>query len=203
MLKQYRHLVIRGFAGEPTESEVETIEQKLGASLPTDFVEFLSVANGGYTEFSVNVPPPEGEPIGLQRLYSTKPNNKGEYTHETFLGEIELARQNPVIPQEILPFADDGGGSVFYLDLTPEGQGRVVVLRHGLPGWTRRPSEDTFIQVADGFVQFIDSLSIEADYAEIILEDAIATGDEKEIAAVKAILDSGLPDWQEKLGMDV
>jgi hypothetical protein len=46
-------------------------------------------------------------------------------------------------------------------------------------------------------------MEIETDCAEVILEDAIATEDEEDIAAVKAILDSGLPDWREKLGTDV
>lgn len=203
MLTRYRNLVISGFAGKPTKVELTEIEHKLGTRLPEDFVEFLNVANGGDTEFSVKVPPaPEGEPIGFSRLNSTKPNQQGEYGSETFIGAIELARQFQNIPHKVLPLADDGGGSVFYLDLTPEGQGRVVVFRHGSPEWTGRPSKDAYIEVASSFVDFVDLLYIEPDIAEIILEDAIATQDEEEIAAVKTVLDSGLPDWRERLGVD-
>ncbi len=203
MITRYRHLVISGFVGEPVQSELEAIEQKLGASLPVDFVEFLNVANGGNTVFSASVPPSDGEPIGLSSLYSTKSAGTGESIYETFLGQIELARQNPTMPEEVLPFADNGGGSTFYLDLTPDGQGRVVVFRHGLPAWTGRPSDDAFIQVARTFVEFVDSLFIETDYAKVILEDAIASQGEEYIAVVKASIDVGFPDWRERLGMDV
>lgn len=199
---QYRNLVIRGFVGAPTASEVEAIERKLGTILPRDFVEFLKVANGGSTCYSVRVPPPDGEYIGLAALYSTKPGDGGEYPMETFLGEIELSRRTRAIPQAVLPFADDGGGCVFYLDLTPEGQGRVLVFRGGLPDWTGRPSGDAYFQVAGSFVEFIDTLSVEPELAQDMLEDAIAEEDEEELAYVRAALDGGLPGWREKLGSD-
>lgn len=221
-LTRYRNLVIRDFAGEPTESELEAIEQELGASLPPDFIEFLKVGNGGCTDYSARVPPPDGEFIGLSRIYSTmlhqetlSPNILGRLARlfqtdpkekqpmGTFLGEIRLSRQTRAMPREVLPFADDGGECDFYLDLTAEGQGRVVVFRGGLPAWTGRPSEDAFFPVADSFVTFIDSLSVEPDLAENMLTDAIAEQDAEELAAVKEILDSGLPGWRETLGTDV
>jgi len=202
-LTRFRHLVIRYFAGEPRIAELEAIEQALGTRLPAEFVEYLGAANGGSTEYAARVPPPDGEWIGMGRLFSTHPDNKGKYSYGTFLGEIQVARETVKTPQEVLPFADDGGGCVFYLDLTVEGQGRVVVFRSGLPPWTGRPSEDKFIPVAVSFVEFIDSLSIEPGLAGMILEDALATQDEKEIAVVTEILDSGLPGWREILGKDV
>ena len=42
------------------------------------------------------------------------------------MGEIRSAREYVKIPQGVLPFARDGGGSVVYLDLSREGNGRVV-----------------------------------------------------------------------------
>ena len=199
-LTHFRHLVIQGFVGEPTAAELEVIEQELGTSLPDDFVEYLRAANGGSTEYSARVPPPDGEWIGMTGLFSTRPDKYGKYSYETFLDEILTARETQGIPPEVLPFARDGGGCGFYLDLTSEGQGRVVVFRSGLPAWTGRPSEDAFIPVAASFVDFIDSLSIETDYAEEILKDALASQDEQEIAVVKETLDSGLPGWREILG---
>ena len=202
-LTHYRHLVIQGFVGEPTGAELELIEQELGTSLPDDFVKYLRVANGGSTEYAARVPPPDGEWIGMSSLFSTRPDKYGKYSYETFLGEIFTARETQGIPTEVLPFARDGGGCGFFLDLTSEGQGRVVVFRSGLPSWTGRPSEDAFIPVAASFLEFIDSLSIEPGYAAGILEDALASQDEQEIAAVKEILDSGFPGWREILGKDV
>lgn len=201
-LTRYRQLVIRGFAGAPTDSELEAIEQELGTSLPADFVEYLRAANGGSTEYAARVPPPDGEWIGMTGLFSTRPDKYGKYSYETFLGEIILARETQGIPREVLPFARDGGGCSFYLDLTSEGQGRVVVFRSGLPAWTGRSAEDAFIPVAASFVDFIDSLSIEPGSATMILEFALASQDEQEIAAVKEILDSGLPGWREILGKE-
>ncbi len=201
-LTRYRNLVIRGFVGEPAKSELEAIELELGSSLPADFVEYLRAANGGSTEYASRVPPPDGEWIGMTGLFSTRPDKYGKYSYETFLGEIHLARETQGIPREVLPFARDGGGCSFFLDLTSEGQGRVVVFRSGLPSWTGRPSDDAFIPVAASFFEFIDSLSIEPGLAEMILEDSLATQDEQEIAVVKDILDSGLPGWREILGKD-
>jgi hypothetical protein len=72
MSTHYKHLAIADFVGKPTQPELQAIEQELGTKLPTDFIEFLNTANGGCTEYSVNVPPPDGEPISLYQLYSTK-----------------------------------------------------------------------------------------------------------------------------------
>lgn len=202
-LTRYRNLVIRGFVGEPTQSELEAIEQELGTSLPADFIEFLKVANGGGTDFSARVPPPDGVWVSPASLYCTQPDSTGQYSVGTFLGAIMLARQSFAIPRKVLPFADNGGEYDFYLDLTPEGQGRVVVFTGWHPAWTGRPSGPDWVVVADTFVEFIDSLSVEPELAEMMLEDAISEQDEQELAAVKVILDSGLPGWREILGMDV
>src|SRR5690349_20197508 len=199
MLTRYKHLVIRNFAGQPTALEIKAIEQELKAELPPEFIEFLNVANGGHTDFSVGIPPLNDDSIGFTRLNSTKPDQQDVYSYGTFLYELRLQRQNRKMPLQVLPIAEDEGGSLFYLDLTPEGQGRVVVFRHGLPEWTGRGSEDAFIETAPNFSQFIDRLYIEEDYAKVIWEDALATNEETEIAETAAILDAGLPDWRVKL----
>lgn len=200
MLTRYKHLVIRNFAGQPTRLEINAIERELGAALPPEFIEFLNVANGGHTDFSINVL--TGEPVQLARLNSTQPDHEGNYGHGTFIEAIRLERQklqNQRIPSQVLPFADNGGGSLFYLDLTPEGQGRIVVFGHELPQWTGRGYEDAFFYVARNLSEFIEQLYIEEDYAKVIWEDALATNDETEIAETAAILDAGLPDWRVKL----
>jgi hypothetical protein len=64
-----------------------------------------------------------GPPCGL---FSA---DEGTFCDGTFVGEIRSAREYVKIPQGVLPFARDGGGSVVYLDLSLEGNGRGGGLR--------------------------------------------------------------------------
>lgn len=156
MLTYYQHLTIVNYDGPPTPDEVAALEVELGTTLPPDFRDFLEVANGGYLPYLVNVPPTaEGEPISFCSVFSTKPNARGELGYGTFLGEIRGGANTRGIPQHILPFAEDGGGSTVYLDLTDTGRGRAVAFVHGLPSWTGRNQEDAFVELADSFSSFI------------------------------------------------
>jgi SMI1/KNR4 family protein SUKH-1 len=78
-------VVISGSLGAPTERELAAIEAKLGVDLPSDLVSFLNDANGRRTIYSINVPPPDGEPIGLARLYGSRGSDQGEGGFETFI----------------------------------------------------------------------------------------------------------------------
>lgn len=201
-MTHYKRLVIDNFAGEPSEADIKAIEEELGVSLPPDFVEFLKVANGGSTQFSVKVPTPDGEWIMMENVYNAFSNPK--IPHQiTFLDGIKWERESHAIPQEVFPFADGGGGSLFYLDLTPEGNGRVVVFFHSLPAWTRRRQEDEFIPLAASFTEFIDSLTIDPEVAEMMVEDAIDSQDDEQIARTRTLLDNGLPGWREIIGRDL
>ena len=50
-----------------------------------------------------------------------------------------------------------------YLDLTPEGQGRVVAFVTGLPEWAGKRQESQFIQVASSFSEYIDKLYVDEE----------------------------------------
>ena len=88
------------------------------------------------------------------QIYKTGKDEGGRYGDETFIGEIEMERQHKHTPKEILPFAKDGGSSVVYLDLTAEGNGRVVAFVHGLPDWASNHQEDRFIVLAPDFLSY-------------------------------------------------
>jgi cell wall assembly regulator SMI1 len=155
----YRHLTIFDYDGPPTQSEINSIEMLLGTSLPPEFKAFLDLANGGYIPYLVNVPPSaDGEPMAFSVIFSTKPDQRGEFGYDTFIGEIENARRVFRLPHAVLPFSHDGGGSVLFLDLTPEGRGRVVAFVRGLPAWTGLREESAFIEVAPSFNEFVDRL---------------------------------------------
>lgn len=65
-----------------------------------------------------------------------------------------MERQQKNTPREVLPFARDGGSSVVYLDLTKEGNGRVVAFVHGLPVWASKHQEDRYIVLAPDFLSY-------------------------------------------------
>lgn len=199
-LTRYRKLIIKGFAGAPTAAEIEAIEQKLGTRLPADYLDFLQVANGGSTDFSARVPPPHGEPILLAVVFSTHADAQCNYSYDTILGEIDTAREIWQIPPQVLPFGSEGAECEFFLDLTPEGNGRVVVYLAGLPAWTGRKSSDAFVPMANSFTEFIDSLSMDVEQILDALADARAAQDEPYAAVLEEVLASSLPGWWEDPG---
>jgi hypothetical protein len=141
---RYRHLAIERARPAPTDTQLAAIENLLGARLPASFRDFLRVANGGYLEYVVDVRMGSGktEPLCFCGLFSA---DEGTFCDGTFVGEIRSAREYVKIPQGVLPFARDGGGSVVYLDLSLEGNGRVVAFVTGLPEWTGLRTESGFI----------------------------------------------------------
>jgi hypothetical protein len=197
----YRHLVIRNSVCKPTRLELWKLERTLGARLPRQFRSFLNVGNGGFSVYSVNIPPlPEGESIGFSSIYCTRREVKESFPRETFFDAIGRHRQYKTIPRQVLPIAHDGMGSEFYLDLGKERYGRIVVFLHGLPGWTGRQQNDTCIELSRSFDEFVDLLYIEEEIAKDMLQEVTESGDDKEIAIVKTILDRGFPDWRGVLG---
>jgi len=157
MSEKYKHLEVEDSKGAPAPEEVAAIEAKLGRPLPQDFLDFLSVANGAYLDYCVRVPP-NGEILSFCGIYLAGKNERGGYGYETFIHEIETERAYQNIPKGVLPFARDGGSSVVYLDLTPEGGGRVVAFVHGLPDWAGGREGDRFIEIAPSFADYIEML---------------------------------------------
>ena len=152
----YRHLKIFGAKGAPTSNEIREIEALLEAKLPDDFLEFLNLANGGYFDFCIDI---DNDSLSFGDVYQTGRDSNGNYGHGTFIGEIRADRENIFqIPKKILPFARDGGGSCVFLDLTEEGDGRVVAFIQGLPEWTGKAQEDQFVELAPSFGEYVDLL---------------------------------------------
>jgi cell wall assembly regulator SMI1 len=190
---RFRHLAIERARPAPTAAEISSIETLLGASLPTSFVEFLAVANGGYLEYAIDVPMDNGstESLSFCGIFST---DDGTFCDETFVGEIRSGREYAQIPQGVLPFARDGGGSMVYLDLSPEGKGRVVAFVTGLPAWAGKRQESTFITLASSFDGYVEKLYIDREAVLDHLEhDATEAS---HLLATEEWLDIGLPTWR-------
>lgn len=191
---RYRHLAIERAKPAPTDTQLATIEALLGARLPVSFQDFLRVANGGYLEYIIDVPtvPGKTEPLCFCGLFSA---DEGTFCDGTFVGEIRSAREYVKIPQGVLPFARDGGGSIVYLDLSPEGNGRVVAYVMGLPEWAGLRTESAFIELASSFDEYVAKLRIDRDaVVENLAHDA---RNMSHVDTTEEWLDIGMPRWRE------
>src|SRR4029453_15941452 len=121
------------------------------------FRDFLRVANGGYLEYVIDVPTGTGktEPLCFCSLFLAAERT---FFDGTLIGEIRSAREYLKIPQGVLPFARDGGGSIVYPDLSPKGNGGVVAFVTGLPEWAGTRPESGFIEVASSFDEYVAKL---------------------------------------------
>ena len=153
MSGKFEHREIEGGKGAATPQEIEDIESLLGEKLPEDFLDFLEIANGAYLNACIRIPP-DDEELSFCTIYQTGKDESRGYGYETFIGEIQMERQHKNTPKEVLPFARDGGSSVVYLDLTAEGNGRVVAYVHGLPDWASPHQEDRYIVLAPDFLSY-------------------------------------------------
>lgn len=188
---RYKHLAIAEAQPSPTAAELEAIEAELGATLPVAFREFLQVANGGCLEYVVEVPLNENQSEALSFSGILR---SGEGEHGTFLGELRSAREYAKVPKGVLPFAQDGGGSTLFLDLTPEGRGRVVAFVHGLPEWTGLRRESGYVELAASFEAYVASLRLDR---ESILDHLELDAEEPaHVDATEAFLDVAIPDWR-------
>lgn len=154
MSEKYNHLEILDAKRAPAPEEVAAIEALLGRPLPTDFLDFLSVANGAQLEYCVRVPP-DGEIVSFYDIFLAGTNEPGQH-YATFIHEIRMEREQREIPKEFLPFASDGSHAVVYLDLSPEGNGRVVASLYGYV-WAGG-QDDGYIELAPSFAGYIEML---------------------------------------------
>lgn len=194
---QYRHLAIAGAQAAPTAGEIAAIEALLGAPLPAPFLAFLQVANGAYFDYTCDVPDGEGgvEKMAFNTMFSAE---EGDFCDETLVGELRAARKHMAMPERILPFARDGGNSMVFLDLTPEGAGRVLSYVQELPGWTGRRAHG-FIALAPSFEAWLDSLYIDRDTVLDELEHSVS--EPSHLEAMAEWLDIGMPAWRRDAGI--
>ena len=190
---QFRHLAIERAKPAPTEAQVAAIESLLGASLPASFREFLQAANGGYLEYVLDVPVGDGrsEELSFSGIFSA---DDGDFCDETLLGEIRSAREYQKVPPGVLPFARDGGGSIVYLDLSPEGCGRVVAFVAGLPEWTGLRTESAFVEVASSFDEYVSKLRIDRSSVIDHLQHDVERIEH--VDATEQWLSIGMPSWR-------
>ncbi len=157
-MTRFRHLEIEDPLDPPTAEELAAVEEAVGARLPGPFVEFLATANGGRLDYSFDVPAGDGVlRMVFWSVLSTRRPLPGVPAHGKLLHEIEAERRLRGAGRHLLPFATDGGASVVYLDLSPEGYGRVVAFIEGLPQWTG-VLQSALVTLAPDFDGFVSAL---------------------------------------------
>ncbi len=157
-MSTYRHLVVEDALPPPTGAELAALERELGAALPPSFVAFLREANGGWLDYAFDVPVQGGAlPVTFHSLHSSRLPSSVRPSPGAMLHEIVSERRAKGIERGVLPFASNGGASIAYLDLTQEGNGRVVAFIEGLPGWDGEPAS-AFVTLAPDFDAFVSGL---------------------------------------------
>lgn len=191
--RQYKHLALyRGDDPPMDASEFERVEALLGVSLPSPVRAFLQHTSGAELEYAFDVPVGAGaETATLSNVFSGRadPERDG-----TFLYEIAFAREHDDVPAQVLPFARCGGDSILYLDLTPEGGGRIATFLGARPAWTGSPRDASFAVVANSFDDFLANLRLDFDQ---IVDDLRSVAHHDHLAATIELLDIATPSWRE------
>jgi cell wall assembly regulator SMI1 len=157
-LDRHPHLEVEAPKPPPTEEEIAAIEGAVGEKLPSDLLEFLSVANGGKLDYTFELPTEAGPfPLCFYTLYSTRRPFPGRAPAGLVLHELEVERRLKGLRPGLLPIAADGGTSVLYVDLDPERYGRIVAYVEGLPDWDGTP-EGCFVDLASSLTEFLSAV---------------------------------------------
>jgi hypothetical protein len=139
-----------------SKAKIEWLESIIGFKLPYSYISLLAKYNGGSPELS------------------TYSNDAGEWDVNNFffVEENNVLNDDPLSTEgllwnyyhkwkgakaSLLPFARDGGGNLFYLDLDFGENAPVLFLAHD------NPESEGFL-IAHSFEQFIDNLHINPDY---------------------------------------
>ena len=178
-VRTYRNRVLWGPFETVTASDLDNVERSIGRALPSDFREFILLANGGTLPYAISLPPgdQEGELLEFSDL---NPLSRLPEGWSGYPGTV-MAEHLPAL---LLEVARDGGGSTLYLDLGQETFGSVWAFAFGLPAWTGRRETNMGGQVAPSWNAYLDLLVIDEDYAREVWEEAQEGPDEWAAAVV-------------------
>lgn len=190
-ISRFRRVATEGPLAPPTPEELSAVEVALGTTLPDAYRAFLDVGNGGYVEYVVAVPSSTGtHEMSFCQFLSTRQDGAGSLLHA-----LERARRQMCLPEGVLPIAQGGDGSILFLDLSPEGAGRVVASVTALPPWTGSGRDSEVVEVAPSFGAFVDALRLDREAILDHLEHDVFEQDD--VDALESRLCVGLPRWRE------
>jgi hypothetical protein len=130
----------------PTLAHVRAFEHHFGVSLPDDYIQLLRHSNGGHPEVDSFAPlaAPDASRWSVNRFY-----HLDDDTASTTSLWLATERWRPIIGRLAIPFASDGGGNQFFLDLAiAPAPVRVCV----------HDENCRFITLASSFAAFVNGL---------------------------------------------
>jgi hypothetical protein len=142
------------FGGEPvkrpapTEQEFADFERVTGVVLPDTYKALLRFSNGGHPEWSSIGGRVQAMGLAVSRFFflSTKENSC-----ENRLNAWK--EWNGILGNGCIPFANTGGGDVFFLDASS--------VPMAVKGWFH---EGSVVNIASSFEEFIDGLYLDPDF---------------------------------------
>lgn len=195
--RRYRNLVVTNPLPAPAPGEFAAVERELGVALPEAPRGFLAAAHGARVDFVVDAAE-AGEVFCLGGVFLLAVDAHGKYGYGTLLGELRAHRHDRRLPPGVLPFAQGDGDVWQYLDLTPEGGGRVVGYFEGMPFWAGGRSESAYLTLAPSLNEYLDALRPDEDDSVDNLRHALRHGRADAVAATVEFLDLALPGWEER-----
>ncbi len=135
----------------PSDETVSAFQSHFNLTLPEDYLRLLRYSNGGHPELDSIQPVgrPEAARWAVNRFYHLDEDK----TSPTSLW-VAMERWRAILGKNALPFAADGGGNQFFLDLNASPPAVKVCLH-----------DDNFskVNVAFSFEAFVDGLSVDPD----------------------------------------
>lgn len=130
----------------PSPEAVVAFEREFNTTLPADYRAFLRYSNGGHPELDSIAP--IGRPGVARRSV-----DHFYYLNDDRAGNnslwVAMRTWRVVLGDKAIPFAEDGGGNPFFLDLDTHPP-KVRTCLHD--------ENFTVVDIAPSFVEFIDSL---------------------------------------------
>lgn len=135
----------------PTKSVIDTFQNHFGVIIPEEYLRILRHSNGGHPELdSIE---PVGRPGAARWAVNHFYHLDEDRTSSRSLW-VAMERWRPQLGRDALPFADDGCGNQFFLDLTTLPPAvKVCVHDEGF----------AMVDIAPSLEVFIESLSIDPD----------------------------------------
>jgi hypothetical protein len=134
----------------PSDEIINSFQSRLSAKLPENYVKLLRHSNGGHPELdSIEPVDRPGTRWAVNRFYFLDED-------KTSVGSLWSAveKWRKILGEHALPFAADGGGNQFFLDLnmTPPS---VKICIHD--------QNFAIVDLAPSFDEFVDRLSVDPD----------------------------------------
>ncbi|HEX4505386.1 MAG TPA: SMI1/KNR4 family protein [Alphaproteobacteria bacterium] len=137
-----------------TAAGLAALEKEFGAKLPEDYLEFLSLNDGGRpTPGTVDIEGLPGSPTDVQEFFGMH----GASGSSNILWNLEVIRDR--LPNfHALPIACDSGGSLFCL--TPSQAGKSEVVYCDMPGssFYKATQDISVYKVAPDFRSFMNKI---------------------------------------------